>query len=458
MSLSIIEPTKPVNSSLDVAINAYIKLPFNTEVDSAYLQDTIVGDFFQLYEKATFIKQGLKAGKTIDNNLDVYITTLNPFKTNTEYILLVLGGANGIKNTLGETLSINYALEFTTGISVDIESIEITDIIVDFTTVGSTSPTDNNTNLTINFQDINNSIGDETGTYIYDAPGLIVEDGLYIDYSSPSNGTTGVSGFQKMNLYFSENIIDNYSDEIRIKKTELPFESDIFGNHDLSIQTKTLLNNKFEMLVDETGLNITSNKEYTVIIPKGTFKQLDNPTVKNNDIIIKFSGPLSPMLSTPEYVKQIVIGFNDGYLDELTDYDIFKTLHINSKEVLLLLGIFLDYTDVNRLYWLTRYVTCKTALDLVTGPFGKGKGTVTQRTVLGQSTSWALNTNTTSKYSPLEECIRNALRNLGVGSIGTNVGVKSIDSPYYPNRTRVERKNPPLYKPNPKPFDGEYFY
>jgi len=457
MSLIIVEPTTPVNSSLDVAINAFIKLPFNTEVDSAYLQDAIIGDFFQLYEKSTFIKQGIVAGKTADNNLNVYISPLIPFKKNTEYILVILGGSNGIKNTLAEPMAQNYALEFTTGISVDIDSIVITDLIVDFTTTGTSSPT-TPTEETINFQDVNNSIGSETGIYIYDAVGMDIEDGLFLEYSSPSNGNTGVVGFQKLNMYFSENIIDVYSDEIKIKKTTLPFETDIFGNHDLSIQSKTITNNKLELLLDETGIDITKNKEYTVLVPKGTFKQATNPTVKNDNIIVRFSGPLSPMLSTPDYVKNLVLGFTDGYLNDLTDYDIFKTLHINSKEVIMLLGIILDYNDVNRLYWLTRYVTCKTALDLVTGPFGKGKGTVTQRNVLGQSTSWSLNTNTASKYSPLEECIRTALRNLGIGSIGTNVGVKSVDSPFYPSRTRVERKNPPLYKPNPKPFDGEYFY
>lgn len=457
MALTIVEPTAPVNSSLDVAINSYIKLPFNTEVDNAYLQEAIIGDFFQLYEKATFIKQGIIAGKTADNNLNVYITPLNPLKTNTEYILVILGGASGIKNTLAEPMAQNYALEFTTGVTVTIDSIVITDLIVDFVAIGTGTPTDT-TDSTINFQDVNNTIGSETGVYIYDAPGMYIEDGLYLEYSSPSNGSTGVTGFQKMNLYFSENITDVYSEEIRIKKTTLPYEADIFGNHDLSIQTRTITNNKLEMLVDETGLDITKNKEYTVIVPKGAFKQSTNPTVKNDNLTIRFSGPLSPMLSTPDYVKNLVLGFTAGYLSDLTDYDIFKTLHINSKEVIMLLGIALDYNDVNRLYWLTRYVTCKTALDLVTGPFGKGKGTVTQRNVLGQSTSWSLNTNTAAKYSPLEECIRTALRNLGIGSIGTNVGVKSVDSPYYPNRTRVERKQPPIYKPNPKPFDGEYFY
>lgn len=441
MALSVVT-TSPHGQELDIPLNGYVKIDFNSEIGTTYFSDINVGNYFQLYEKAGFRKQGVVGGRVSGNNLSVFIKPLQALKPHTEYIFIILGGPNGVKNLLNEYLTTNFVVGFTTGGSVDAEdnitivNNEVTYDVVPPAEVPTPVP---DPDTIVSFVDTNNLIvGPETGVpsqYYYESPMSSGE--LYVEYSAPQNKTAGIEYLDKIVLYWNENIQDRFIDEIKVKKTKLPFETDLFADHSVAIGTRVIANHKLTLQMFETGAGVTDNFEYTVEIPQGAVARSTDLSLRNAYTVIKFSGLLSPLFATPDAVKILISSDLSGSDIHIDDYDLLKKIQIISQELLSMLGETPDPADPIY-FWIVRYVTCRIAYEIIRGPLDVQKY-LTSRNVLGQSVTWGIN-RTADDKSPLRQCIEKALQELGLfeGPASPQIGVKSADTSYYRGRERQD--------------------
>lgn len=223
----------PNSGNTAVPLNAYIKLVFNSEVQSAYFSPTAVGTYFQLYKEAGFVKYGVIAGRTVDNNLAIYLLPMAKLEPNTKYTLIIVGGTNGIKNIANETLTGNQVISFTTTYFADNQiSINITDSVVTFPPVAQEPvPIPTPPGSVVNFQDVNNLVGSESGIaeFYYEDGSQIGQ--IFIEHSNPEEFTIGNIDFYQFVSYWNEDIRSRYADEIKITKAKLPFDTvNFLGN------------------------------------------------------------------------------------------------------------------------------------------------------------------------------------------------------------------------------------
>jgi len=437
----------PNSGNTAVPLNAYIKLVFNSEVQSAYFSPTAVGTYFQLYKEAGFVKYGVIAGRTVDNNLAIYLLPMAKLEPNTKYTLIIVGGTNGIKNIANETLTGNQVISFTTTYFADNQiSINITDSVVTFPPVAQEPvPIPTPPGSVVNFQDVNNLVGSESGIaeFYYEDGSQIGQ--IFIEHSNPEEFTIGNIDFYQFVSYWNEDIRSRYADEIKITKAKLPFDTvNFLGNTPVPHGSVQIVGNKLSFAVtSESGYDtsnnpLTLNYEYQIRIPGAALSKLDDGGVRNANIIVKFAGPLAPLFSTPDMVKAIMSSsFNPEDIGYVRDYDLFKKIHWISYELVNRLGYTPSYNDPN-IYWVVRYVTCRAAYELLTGPLAFVQY-VTQRTVLGQSVSYTNKDRTMpGDRGELENCMTDALNALGIlmSNVAAVIGVKSKNSAYYPGRKR----------------------
>lgn len=426
-----------------VPTDTFIKLTFNTEVKSEFLEPGNVGTYFQLYRTSGFQKIGVEAGKASGDALNVYLQPLQELEPSTQYTLIVL---NSVANTADETLGNNWVQNFVTGSLKSNETITISNGIVTFNNVAPPVNPPVTPGDKVSFIDTNNNlVGSETGIpqFHYEAgPGAFLVDdqsgALRIEFSNPENHEVGVDPFTNISLYWNKDIADRYINQIKVTGSDLPFDSDVFGDKSLNSTPSIANPSTIDIAItDESAVGSTLNREYCVTIPPGAVECVDDSNIRNSRITIKFSGPLSPIFCTPDMIRTHLTG-SDGtdLISGQSDYSLWKKIHATSLLLVNLLG---RQPDVNspEMFWVVRYVCCKVASDLLRGPVDLQKY-VKSRTVLGQTVSWGNVTNDMGKRkSPLEECWEMAATQLGIGGTGPEIGVKSMETLHYPGRHRM---------------------
>jgi len=440
------QSSDPASAAVDVPLNAYFKLLFNTQVGAAYISDLNVGTYFQLFRAADSVKVGVRAGLEAGNNLAVYLLPMQVLDPSSKYLLIVVGGTHGVKNLANETLASNAVIQFTTGVAPNNQLlIDITDSVVTFPspTAEPTPPVTADTD--VSFRDVNNLLEGESGI-----PDFYYEDGsqlaqLYMEFSNPANGAVGVKDLAQFLSYWNEDIRSRYADQSSIMKTQLPYDPDVFGlNQDRSIAmgSPALQSNLLSFALGETGvLNDgtwkTTNFEYILKVPQASLSFATDGKVRNAETVVRFCGPLSPMFATPDMVKTLMSSVLDiSDIDYITDYDLYKKIHCVSYELVQKLSYKLDYNSP-QMFWVSRYVSCRTAYDLLTGPFDFLK-IVTQRSVLGQSVSYTTRNRPDGEIGGLLSCIHLAEKRLNLpwSVVAGDIGVKSVRSMYYPGHKR----------------------
>jgi hypothetical protein len=444
MALTFVSST-PNSGNIQVPQNDYLKLVFNTEIQSSYLDDLNVGSYFQLYRKSDNVKIGVRAGRTATNNLEVYLLPLVTLDPNTDYTLIVVGGSHGIKNIANEVLASNTVITFKTVNFKDNQiSIDITSGVVTFPTVtAEPTPPPPPTNV-VSFKNVDYILEDESGTAdFYYEDGSQVSD-LYLEYSNPEGDTVGVKDLDRFLSYWNEDIRSRFAQEIYITKTKLPFDPDFFGNKRLARGPAVISANQLGFTLSETGQYVdgtwvTTNNEYIVKIPGAALSFLKDGARRNAETTIRFAGPLAPLYSTPDMVKALMSSnYSAADIDYIKDYDLYKKIHMISYELVHDLGFTPDFNDP-KIFWVVRYVTCRTAYELLTGPFPFLEF-VTQRSVLGQSVSFNKANRLQGDNGSLDNCVKKAIVELGLlnnSIVAARIGIKSVNSNYYPGHKRA---------------------
>lgn len=437
MALNVVS-VEPIDNS-NFPIDGYIRLQFDTQVKPEYF-DSIsnVTDYFQLYNKTTQTKTALTVGYISTDLLTLFIKPTNDLDPLTDYTLVVLGGTTGIQNISNELLSTNYIYTLTTTDALADTTLYPPIIFdgVDVTYV-QTDPID----------PVADSVTDPTVSTIHDAiassesgtDNRIIsigfeDDGssLFLEYSNPEHLDVGAADFSGIGTTWSENVEDRYVANSRLSRSNLPYTQDPFADNSLPF-TPTITNNDIYFMVSETGMP-TANYEYTLSIPKGAIKDVNDAAIRNDKTIIKFMGPLSPLFALPDDIRFVINNANDSFENSFDDYTLYKKIHQISYELVYRLGYIPDFTDP-LFFWATKYVICKTVYDLIRGPFSHMKY-VSYRKILGQSVSWQIEK---ASDDPLKDCMDKSLFELGLTrAFETLNGVKSSTTKYYPGRKRTD--------------------
>ena len=434
----------PYNTQQDVVLNTFIKLDFDEPVNEFFFKNDLdIGNFFQLYEQPIAVKIGVIGGIVSGEPNTIYIIPLVELKPNTEYVIAVIGGENGISNsTMDITLGENFVLRFKTGINRDTSGTILT------ASGGIVTSTQTNPNIPyledlvepIQYEDLKNLPESEAGidNLVYDFTGddSSNQNGLlYVDYSSPDNLSYNNPNVDLVKTYWNRDILDNRMQTVFVTKNSLPFNLDPFANNQVPILDREIIpSSEFDILLNNSGVLDTTNLEFMVVIPPGAFVAKDDTKIRNEKTVIRFTGILVPMFATVDVVLAIIGKSIEPDNMEKFEYDLYKKIHQISYELVNLLGYTFNPGDP-RLYWASRYVACRAAFELLNGPFAFKK-TVSSRSVLGQSISYHVFSNKDNTRNPLDDCMNLALAMLGLTATGATIGLKSADTAYYPGRKK----------------------
>jgi len=463
------------NTPSDVYLDGSIDVIFDADIDSS----TVNLDNVYLYILPNYIRY------TATLSVDAEKLTLDfnsvPLKPNLEWQIILTSGASGIKSSVGDSLTENELIEFTTQTTVSPEAAEDAESLeeklnTDYTTEALTGTSDVNQVIVIPDTTIQGDVATHTpcspdfGAGI-DTSELIIEGSgigsgiLTFIGSIPREYSVGIWDVSEVTIVYNEAIeITDSSvtpNPVEMSWQDMPYPLDPF-THELAehsglpviVNDRIISTYLYRNDAGQLELIDPINKEFTVKVKAGKMTGEDSGTV-NVTQTVHFIGPLEPMLCTFDMAKTRA-GMWDVEWGRKSIYHYTKLIHEISIQALTSRG----YSDISEasiqdITELSRFVCCYTALQMLAYGIGDEASTgssssgvfVKRRDLPGVSITYERITGggngvlsaEENNLKILEECVKNAgvIQDSQFENISIKHGVKSYNDSSYIGRRRL---------------------
>ena len=381
-----IQSTVPVNNGIGVYLDAPITITFDTQLEASYATSS----FFMMYRSdASYTNYYELIGLTITvDGMTLTLTPMVSLQQSSYYMLLVLGGPDGVKGIDGTPLPDNASVLFRTGTMLSPTATPITDVEVE-------------PQVYI----------DATSTEVHriiDSTDLFVQSGdipiVYIT-SVPGNQNVGVTSVQKLVLIYDSEIDPAIDPGLLTGRwSELPIDPDPLTDKYITSQNVTVTGNKAVFDLPDMSTYLPSgsvNTEFTFTVPMYAIKGAQKKGYDTIEHRIKFAGKLEPLFATPDQIRKRLSGWSDQFNVLINDYDLYKLIH--EKSCILQYVYELTPTTTADLIRLNQSTICMVLRDIV----GMGtllNGNIKARQIL-QDTITYENVDPATVLSELSKCI-----------------------------------------------------
>jgi len=399
----------PLPGSRGCYLDDPIYLFFANQIESSYINT----DFIKLYRTNEACTEFYDmVGATIEYvsavpgiEGDVHAIKIKPManlQPEQFYMALVTGGEYGIYLISGETISDNLICTFMTGTIIRPTAAEDQSVINpgeqylpgDTVDISGSKPS----------TDLFSQVGENTPITLMS----IV----------PENLSVGVHDLNKIVLIYDDIVNDSIpSNMISGKYSEVPFDRDPFGDHDISISGVTAENNTISFNIGTIIADHPSNTEFTFRIPKYVVRGMDKKGLDDEKHTIKFMSRLTPVYATPDQIKSRISAWSDTIDIQTSDYGIWKLILEKSLIVDdVLARLVASGTEVipiaNRMIQVNQAVICMVLRDMI-GYDTLFNGNIKSRTLLATIVVYD-NSSAKDIIDALDNCIRENLPEIPV--------------------------------------------
>lgn len=384
MSITVTNTT-PADAVSGHYLNHDIFVEFDTEIESSFLSS----DFFKLYRtNATKSEYYEFLDVTVTkDSLVVQIHPTEQFSPLSYYMLIIVGGTNGIQSLTGDTLDENS--------------------IISFQTAETIAPTDNppeivpDVDIHIDGDSSNNA--NEPSTSLFATQGL--EAPISLVTSFPADKSVGVHDFTRLILLYNDTIdpaITIPLTTINGRWNDLPFDMDPFGDRSIPITDVSISGRQLIFETDE--YTETTNREYIFNTAPGIVRGENKQGYDNRTHEIRFLGPLNPVYASVEQILKRITGWDVDLDAAITEYDIWKLI---LEASLWVRDVYETTMNSDNLIQVNRLTICMVLREL----FIRGMlfiGGVKSRTLLAVRVDYETH-DWDNIIQELEKCIRESL-------------------------------------------------
>lgn len=372
---------------------------FDEPIEGSYASDS----YFLLYRTSPDGQQYYsQVQRTVSqNDIEVIIKPSTNLDPASAYVLIVVGGSNGVQSTTGSKLASNFTLSFsvenafspsapvTTTIPATAENVLVDGDIVTGYALDETQPSN------------------DVFVSPYDASHTMVIS------TFPSSYAIGVGEIDSISLTCNGTVVSGSVPEgaVAIGVYTLPIDPDPFSRLNVPFSV-VYSGNTFSIELSEP-IDM-QNKEMVITIQPG-FITVDGKTPDPVGYEIRFIGTLSPFYATPDYIRRKFSLFGIAEFP-LKLYDLVKIIHDKSLMVASIIGA---GVTSEMLPTLSELITCLILKDMFVIGYATG-GRLKSRELLATRVVYD-NASLKDTRDAIDDCINSSLDSIGVNEIKTAI-------------------------------------
>lgn len=402
MAIDVVSTT-PADEVVGHYVDQNIFIEFSKEIEASYLDS----GFFKIYRtnntKSEYY-EFLDVIVTKDGNI-IEVDPTTHFQPLSFYLLIIVGGANGIQAIDADTLAANVVFSWKTAETVapitgPPEIIPEVDLFIDG---------DKSDNFDEPSMDLFSDRGEE-------APISLVA-------TIPADKSIGVNNLARLIFLYNDNIDDNITIPINAlngRWNDLPVDMDPFG--DRSLNCSGVVVSGRQVIFDVGSITGTTNREYVFTLSPGMVRGEERQGYDMRTHEVRFMGPLTPVWASPDQIIKRLTGWDAEMDASITEYDIWKLIYEAS---LWVRDVYEATMSTSNLVQVNRLTICMVLRDLFVRGLIFTSG-VRARTLLAVRVDYEKH-DWDNIIKELEKCIRESIPEDAAagGAGGAFIGVKS---------------------------------
>ena len=419
--------TTPENLQVDVPLNVYFKIKFDTDIDA----DSVSENTLILAESNTEeIVQGVPGyvygTRTITFQLFEYL------KKNTEYTFILVGGTEGIKDTTGrQVLDEDYIIRFRTGDNIDSDLALAKEEGFD-----GTQPFKGEDGI---YQQVYERTG-EPISHIVTTAGTVGPSGDIIPQAAGAD--TYLPPEEQSILVVEDVNLDYEERDVTTNEVIVEFSEDLesVNSEDIYIEYQNMFNDSSFSEVDNYSFEFSGNEiiinfddlfptsKYVLKIKSSVQSITGSSMVDDFDFI--FYSYIEPFYTTVRTIRSYL----GSLINEVSDFDIRHLIYRHSSYLQDKFGI-----SGNPSKSAVDYVVCAVQLDLVKrSTFEGGPARSKRLDVFQVDYSDSYSDDISDFIEDLEDCVNSNLVDLGGDSNRMETVVRAKNDPRRPVWRRLE--------------------
>lgn len=346
--LSVVDST-PANGSAGHYLNDSIVLDFNKEVEPSYASI----DYIKLYRTNEDMSEftELVGCSYSSTGYDVLIDPLVNLVAGAYYLVIVVGGEDGIKALDADTMEENHTVFFCAGTTVrpasDVPAtISEIGLFVDGTTVPGRAPAEGLVGPSVD-------LFAPSGA---SAPIALVS-------TVPADMSVGVTGLESLTFIYNDEV---GSDSVPVnalsgRYSGLPIDIDPFADQSIVATSVEIVDNRVTFYV--TAPASTQNREFLFTLAPNVVRGVNRQAYDSKTHTVRLMGTLVPLYASPAQVINHLTAWDEAFTLSIRPYELYKLIHEKSLWVRDELGITMTEANMVR---INRLVKCLVLLDLIT--------------------------------------------------------------------------------------------
>jgi hypothetical protein len=400
--------TSPLALSSGLYLDDSITVTFSNQLEASYLNMT----YFKLYRTDALYKSYYElinitvsqTGNVVTVNPSINLTALN------YYMLLIMGNTSGVTDIGGDKLASNYVLKFQAGeevrpVTLPVETASDIPVVINGSSISEIP----------------------RSTDLFSLSGDSVP--ISVTGISPADLSLGVSNIDKITFTFNDTVNSAVSkNALTGYYNDIPFDMNPFSDHTITPTAVTVSGSTVSFTIPEITTDV--NKEYHFTLLSNSVKGVNKQAYNTDDVEMKFTGALTPILATPDQIINRLKGFDDSVSINITKYEIYKLILEKSKEIISKIKV--DISD-DMAALLNRLIVCMILKDIITmGAISRGA--IKSRELLATKVEY-YNFDPSSATGALDDCIKDTINDLQ-GTLGSNIriGIKSGNNMVRPTK------------------------
>ena len=419
MAITVVSTT-PASGVTGHFIDHSIYVQFSKEIEGSYLSS----DYFKIYRTnaSHTAYYELVASVVTKDGVTVQVNPTGNLRPTEYYMMIVVGGTQGVKDISTDTLAANYIMYWQTAAT-----------IAPSTSGPEVIPT------VVLYQDGDKS--DNSNEPSFDAFSTAGDSAnIALVSSFPQDKSVGVTSLSNLIFMYNDTIDTAISIPINAlsgRYNDLPMDMDPFGDRSLTITGEVTSGR--QAIFELSGIVDMENREYKFTLAPGVVKGTIREGYDDRTHEIKFLGPLSPVYATPDQISLRVGGWNTEIDSSVTDYDIWKLI---LEASILVRDVYHATMTADNMIQVNKLTICLVLKDMFSRGFilagGIKSRTLLANTVVYDSTDW------NKIITELDKCILDSIPNIG-DALGTvHIGIKSGRA--LQNTTGSDTKNYGVYR------------
>ena len=390
--------------------SVYTDDPIIVKFDKPIIEGFLTGDYFKLFrtnEGITEFYEQVACTISRDGvvNESLVIKPTVTLSASSNYVLLIIGGEEGVRSEDEDYLAENGVVTFLTGTTVRPYTSTTTINTVEVSVNPGTKPDPSSI-----------AGGASASTDLFSATGAATAIGFLS--AIPEDRSVGVPVFNRIVLTYNDVVaIAPPKSAFIIKTMDLPVPLDPFAA--VTIPISTITTEGQQVILDVTPPTSLDNIEVILNIAPNAVRGTTRTGYDSFGHTIRFTGKLSPLWALPEQIKARLSGFNDNIHCTVSDYELYKLIFEKSIYVRDVLKI-VATTEIMAL--VNKLVICLVLKDLLQNDTAFGSS-IKSRTLLSTKIEY-YEGNVKNALNDLDECISDVTESLSPNSGRVLIGIR----------------------------------